>query len=236
MMYNNYYKILLQHSNAEFNDKFIRKIGVIVLNTHDGLTEEAKKLFTELNIDLNQGTFLALSEFNAKITYLSFNSQKNNYHDFMINEVKHLSPYSLNTPNVLIVGCSIEGSLEIIAHNEAKIARLTSSKTKAMNDPYFYLPQKNISQEKLILSICESIKNLDINDIELRNKFFPANKATTLSVGMNIKDWHKTITSRFSPIGVEKEVFDIFELIRNSLKKYYPDIIKDSQYYIDHYK
>lgn len=150
-MHNQFYEKLLKHSNAVFEDKFIREIGVIVLNNHDGLTEEAINLFEDLNIDLSQGTFLALSEFNSKITYLSFNSKREDYHDFIINKLKHLSPYSLNTPTVLVVGCSIEGSLEIIAHNEAKIARLTSSKTNAMNNPYFYLEQKNPEIEDYLI-------------------------------------------------------------------------------------
>ena len=48
---------------------------------------------------------------------------------------------------------------------------------------------------------------------------------------MNIKDWDKTIKSRFSPIGVEDEVFEIFKLIRTELQKYYPIIIKDEDIY-----
>lgn len=64
---------------------------------------------------------------------------------------------------------------------------------------------------------------------------FPANKATALSIGMNIKDWDKTIKSRFSPIGVEDEVFEIFKLIRLKLKKYYPLIIKNEEDYLAYY-
>ncbi len=235
-MYNQIFSKLLQHSGADFKEKYVNKIGAIVLSTHEGLTEEAKKLFFDLNIDISQGTFLAISEFNAKLTYLAFNSKTNNYHDLMINKLQHLSPYSLNTPSVLIVGCSIEGSLEIIAHNEAKIARLTSSKTKAMSEPYFYIPEYNSKIIQYIEKTKEELKKLNINDLELRNKLFSANKATALSVGMSIKDWHKTIIGRFSPVGVEQEVFEIINLIRNKLQKYYPLIIKDEKYYNDKYK
>ncbi len=37
----------------------------------------------------------------------------------------------------LISGVSVETSLELIAHKEASVARLTSSKTNAMNLPLF---------------------------------------------------------------------------------------------------
>lgn len=65
---------------------------------------------------------------------------------------------------------------------------------------------------------------------------YPSNKSTALSIGMNIKDWHKTIQGRFSPIGVEDEVFQIFNEIRNKLNVYYKDIIKEEEFYHKIYK
>lgn len=47
---------------------------------------------------------------------------------------------SIHPDNILtwvIAGCSIEASLELIAHKEAIVARLTSSKTKAMDKPLY---------------------------------------------------------------------------------------------------
>jgi hypothetical protein len=41
-----------------------------------------------------------------------------------------------------LAGISLETSLELIAHSEARVARLTSSKTSAMSHPLFRIQAK----------------------------------------------------------------------------------------------
>jgi hypothetical protein len=55
----------------------------------------------------------------------------------MIKKLKHLSVYAGNDITFLIAGCSIETALEFIAHHESRVARLTSSKTRAMSDTLY---------------------------------------------------------------------------------------------------
>jgi thymidylate synthase ThyX len=94
-----------------------------------------------LNINSNQD-YLSSGEFKGRITYLSFKKESTEedakkYHDLMIKKLKHLSVYAGNDITFLIAGCSIETALEFIAHHESRVARLTSSKTRAMSDTLY---------------------------------------------------------------------------------------------------
>ena len=56
-------------------------------------------------------------------------------------------------------GIALETSLELIAHHEASIARLTSSKTKAMSNPLFRVqgsPDERAAQKAAIRKLLDA--------------------------------------------------------------------------------
>lgn len=230
-MYRNIMETIINHWNWVVDWNFVTKPWITVMNTHDWLTLEGSELLQKLWISTEQWTWLALSEFNARLTYLAFNDiwPSELYHNKMIDSLKHLSPYSLPTPQVLVSWCSIETSLELVAHVEAKIARLTSSKTLAMSEPLYRVQgtmedmdmQKNIINKYLDMRSNEET----LLPTEFLNMTQPSCKATALAIGMNPKDWHRTIKSRFSPTWVETEVREVIEIIRERLSPYYTPLI-----------
>lgn len=109
-------------------DIFVTKTGVMITKRSQ-LTDKAKSLFDILNIDQSATDSEQHAEFNSRLTYLSFKNKKTDSSDYnhkMIHEYGHRSVYNDEVVTLLIAGCSVETMLEFIAHNEAKVARLTS--------------------------------------------------------------------------------------------------------------
>lgn len=221
---------LVNKSFGHTEGNFVSKPGVMLLHNYEGLTTQSKDLFYHFNICKNQSDLLQLSEFCSRITYLSFKDtveDSTEYHKKMIQTYGHLSPYSMNTPCFLIAGCSIEAMLEFVAHKEASIARLTSSMTKAMDEPLFVIDsdiEKEYITKQLELRM-EYQEKLNYLPLEYKNRLYLANKATAFVVGMNLKDWHKTFIGRISHYGVEKEMVNLCSRICEILHTYYPLII-----------
>jgi thymidylate synthase ThyX len=245
------HKKLIENSGGEVEDVFVLKTGVIITKTSN-ITQEAQELFKSLNIDFDlndkKTETKAHAEFNSRLTYLSFldnASNNNNYINKMINEFQHLSIFNDEYVTFLIAGCSVETELEFIAHNEAKVARLTSSKTKAQNEPLYKIidsisidreTQKSFIKDfiKLKESYKEQFKTNDnsINN-EVFNLFTTGNKAVSFTITMSIKDWHKTLIGRLSEHGVEYEMLQICEEIALQLNNIYPYFFKTiSEYYL----
>ena len=129
------HKILIEESGGKVQDIFVEEVGVL-LTKKPSVSEKALDLFEKLNIDNERPEYEQHAEFNSRLTYLSFKNNKESskkYNEKMINEYGHRSVYNDEQVTFLIAGCSIETMLEFIAHNEATIARLTSSKTNAQN-------------------------------------------------------------------------------------------------------
>lgn len=224
---------LVTAGGGETTGRFVKKPGVLVLATHSGLTREAKMLFQALNLDMRQSDDMLLGEFGARLTYLSFPSgpyDAQAYHRKLIEELGHLSSYSMPLPAVLIAGCSLEAGQEFVAHHEAQIARMTSSATKAQDAPFFAL-QGSEAEQSTMMNALQQILALSLPDTgvlsrEARNMLNPACKATAMVVGMSIKDWRKVLKGRQSPVGVEAEVVDLAICAQNALAQAYPAVIQ----------
>lgn len=225
-------ELLVTTGDGEIQGRFVKKPGVLVLATHSGLTPYAKKLFQALNLDMRQSDDMLLGEFGARLTYLSFPSglyDADAYHRKLVDELGHLSSYSMPLPAVLIAGCSLEAGQEFVAHHEAQIARMTSSATKAQDTPFFTL-QGTETEQSIMQAALEQILALELLDTatlsrEARNMLNPACKATAMVVGMSIKDWRKVLKGRQSPVGVEAEVVDLAIRTQNALAQVYPAMI-----------
>lgn len=230
------HKKLIEAAGGEVDDIFVLKTGVRI--TKQSALRNNYILDT-MNIDTSSQE-KAHAEFNARLTYLAFKDTKednNNYIDRMINEFQHRSIFNDEYVTFLIAGCSVETELEFIAHNEASVARLTSSKTNAQNEPLFKVfgtDHEIYCQKEIIKKI---IKLKDPYREQLSNEMFNmlnvGTKAVSFTITMSIKDWHKTLIGRLSNSGVETEMLDICEHIAIQLKEEYPYFFKSVEDYYD---
>lgn len=209
--------------------------SAVVLKSYTKLSEEFLEIIKNMNISQEQEEYLQNAEFCGRITYLSFlDNQVSTPETFpkkMI-ELGHLSVFNDIEVSFLIAGVSIETMLEFVAHNEGKIARLTSSKTDAQNECLYNI---NLKEEKEFLSNLEKNKDKmkEILSNERINMLSSGTKAVSFTISMSLKDWHKTLIGRLSKNGVETEMLEVCEKIAKKLKEKYPILILDIEdYYV----
>lgn len=136
----------------------------------------------------------------------------------------------------LLSGISVETSLEFIAHHETKVARLTSSKTKAMNLPLFEINNYDKTQMKLVESALKSRIGLatDSSSIENVNLTLPAAKSTVAVFTVTLKDLDSILIGRLgNPRGNETAVIKVATKICQVLHHKYPEFIKPLEYYLN---
>lgn len=233
-------KLITNSGGLVEDDLFVVKPGIMITK-RSGITKQAEELFDIMNIDTSEDETSQHAEFNSRITYLSFKDEKSSsrsYNDDMINKYGHLSVYNDEYITFLIAGCSVETELEFIAHNEASVARLTSSKTSAQNEPLFRVMGDKIGLQKIMineqLSLKERYKNdFGVENQEMMNMNSFGTKAVSFTITMSLKDWHKTLIGRLSHHGVENEMLEIMEVIADKLKEEYPYLIKSKEEYYD---
>jgi len=226
---------IIELSNGKVeDDKFVREAGVMITQVSEA-TPEYKELIKNMNINTDQASYSQCAEFNGRITYLSFLDEeisiKDEFTDKMTNQFGHLSVFNSTQVEILIAGTSVETALEFIAHNEASVARLTSSKTNAQNDPLYTI--KYDEEKEFINKITELKDNLNFDDNERSNMLNSGTKSVSFLINMSLKDWHKTLIGRLSKNGVETEMLEICEKIANLLKNRYPLVIKNVEEYYD---
>eukprot|EP01125_Pyxidicula_operculata_P015851 TRINITY_DN5400_c0_g1_i1.p1 TRINITY_DN5400_c0_g1~~TRINITY_DN5400_c0_g1_i1.p1 ORF type:complete len:1269 (+),score=275.17 TRINITY_DN5400_c0_g1_i1:199-3807(+) len=142
----------------------------------------------------------------------------------------------------LLAGISIETSLEFVAHKEARVARLTSSKTNSMNVPLFRVQGIDTWAQRKYL--CEVIKQRVKfensyqprkkwdNGSELFNITSPGCKSTAMLYTMSVKDFHKLFIGRMGPDGNENEVREVVRKMASDLHQAYPDHILSPDDYL----
>jgi len=162
------------------------------------------------------------------------------------------NPAAVNV-SFLLAGCSVETSLEMIAHGEAKVARLTTSRTSAMEHPlYRVLDTQDPENQKLyfghMLRRRSHLRKLlrsdmalvagqpptktrrDRGEFEVDNQAASAAKTTFLVYTMSLADYNKLFIGRCAP-GNEQETVDICCDMADQLHARYPDYIRTSAQY-----
>jgi thymidylate synthase ThyX len=233
---------LINRSGGEVsNYRFVEKPGVKLISKTK-LTEDGKQLFDAMNIDQDRPDYEQSAEFNSRITYQSFNEEEGDSEEFnrkMVEDFGHLSVHSSYTATFLIAGVSIETCQELIAHTEASVSRLTSSRTKAQDDPLFRLtgtPEEKEMQKDVIstgLARVKDLRGVDLNKDErdTTNRLYPGAKVTALTYHMSIKDFHKTFIGRLSEHGVERDMRSVCEEMCEILHEEFPLVVKEPDHY-----
>lgn len=239
---------LILTAGGELDDtqRFVTKPGVSILNMTQE-TPHGKEIYSAFNIDTDRADYEQRGEFKSRITYLSFPNEAVNASDYnkkMAQEYQHLSVHSATHIEFLIAGVSIETCLEFVAHGEAKVARLTSSKTKAMDDTLYRLQgtaDEQVLQKKLILEFLQlkrqyeqahQPRTLSSNGTEFTNMLNLCCKVNAFTYAMSLKDYHKLFIGRLSTSGNEQEVQEVCTLMCEQLHQQFPLVIrKPNDYY-----
>ena len=241
----NHIKLITSTGGTVSDDTYVTKPGVAITKV-SALTDAAKLVFETMNINTQNSEAEQSAEFNSRITYLSFKDEKdltNRLNSNMVNKFQHLSVYNDEYITFLISGTAVETELEFIAHNEASVARLTSSKTNAQNEPLYKLISFDTSEEMLDIQKTMILKNIEMreelvakhgtdfllknkNNREVFNLLNIGSKAVSFTITMSLKEWHKTLIGRLSHSGVELDMLEIMEMVAGQLKDRYPEVIK----------
>lgn len=136
----------------------------------------------------------------------------------------------------LISGVSVESSLEFCAHKEARVARLTSSKTNAMSMPLFRVQGDSTAAQRMFLHQAASMRNRSLalkqDPIEFSNMLLPAAKCTALCYSMKLGDFHKLFIGRIPEPGNENEVRGVAARMADALHGLFPSFIRSSAGYL----
>lgn len=234
---------LVQLSGGTIEDGlFVTEPGVKLLACTE-LAEGSRELFDAMNIDDDRPDYEQLAEFNSRVTYLSFNDESSSskeYNRKMVDEFGHLSVHSSYQATFLLAGVALETCLELVAHSEASVSRLTSSRTKAQDRPLFRISggeSERQLQKEITSHISERVQDnhgydgLSKDERERINRLYGGNKCTALTYTMTIKDFHKTFIGRLSHHGVESGMREVCEKMCDVLHGKYPLVVRKPDHY-----
>lgn len=222
---------IIKFSGGTVENGIVLKPGIKIIQKSEP-TEFARQLFQQLH--LSENDYEALAEFNNRLTYLNFSDQyEPDYLKNIIVKHGHLSGFSATNITFLLAGISIEASLEMIAHSEAVVSRLTTSKTKAMDVPLLVKHPNTPPEEfEKAAAYLKSFDAASPENREFRNRCHPGIKATVLTYTMNLKQFHRLFIGRMPKAGNEEEVRDICFEMCSQLNELYPLIIKAPAEYL----
>lgn len=240
---------LIVENGGELDDsgRFVVKPGCSILSLSQE-TDNGSSLYALLNIDTNRPAYEQRAEFKSRLTYLSFLSEPNNggvYNKKMAQDYQHLSVHSSTYVEFLIAGVSVETCLEFVSHAEAKVARLTSSKTKAMDDTLYRLQGNDKEQQfqkqfiQQFLQFKHSLeaegrpRDLSSHGTEFTNMLNLCSKVNVFTYCMNLKDYHKLFIGRLSTEGNEQEVQEVCTMMCRQLHEKFPLVIREPNYYYE---
>lgn len=144
---------------------------------------------------------------------------------------------------LLFAGVTIETSLELIAHG-VDVARLTSSKTSAMNFPAYRIvgddpgiQDAQILYTKAVLLLRSIFENhfqprkLWGSGTEIQNRMAPAHKATVLTYSLPLKRLDWILKGRLPKEGNEEELREVAAIVARELSERYPGAIRAPEEY-----
>lgn len=142
-----------------------------------------------------------------------------------------------NLVTFLIAGCSAEAVIELCAHGEASVARLTTSKTKAMCETLYRVysdahdqPIDTTWQKQMIQSILELRQQFSEHggdqSTEVFNMLNLGTKCLSLCYSMSLAGLNKLFIGRTQEPGNESEIRAIVKEMIAVLHPIYPQIIR----------
>lgn len=231
------HRLVVETGGAIEHDRFVTRPGCLLIASTTA-TPRGRALMTALNIGGGGDDYADLAELGSRLTYLAFEedadpSRSAEYLTKIALEAQHLSIFGASYATFLLAGIAAETSHELVAHREARIARLTTSNTRAMDAPLFRLQgtaESQARQRKEILAMLAA-RSGDIPERELSNMQNPGSKATALTFTMCLKDFHTLFIGRLPEKGNEMEVREVCTRMCEELHAAFPFVIRPPGFY-----
>jgi thymidylate synthase ThyX len=231
------HRLVVETGGAIEHDRFVTRPGCMLVASTTA-TPRGRALMTALNIGPGED-YADLAELGSRLTYLAFKdsppdaTRSAEYLTKIALEAQHLSIFGASHATFLIAGIAVETSLELVAHREARVARLTTSNTKAMDAPLFRLqgtPEAQAAQRREILAMLGA-RSSEIETRELSNMQNPGSKVTALTFTMCLKDFHTLFIGRLPEKGNEIEMREICTRMCEDLHAAFPFVIREPAFY-----
>ena len=235
-------RLIERSGGAVEDERFVTRPGCLIL-AETTPTPEAQLLFDELHLDPSRPPYERLGEFNGRLTYLSFPEAPASaaFNEALARRHQHLSVHGPTHVTLLLAGLSVEAAFELCSHREARVARLTTSRTRAMDDPLYRLfgsPEERRWQRDLLRSLLDlrgplapSLRDASPDGRELFNRLDTGSRATALTYTMSIKDFHTLFIGRIPEGGNEAEIRDLCSLMCETLAARFPLVIRSPAEY-----
>jgi adenylate kinase family enzyme len=174
--------------------------------------------------------------------------EKNNIYFVVKPGIKIMADTGIDHPNnlitFLIAGISVETEIELVSHREAKVARLTTSKTKIMDVPLFRIypflhgKLQNTLFQKLRIIKVRNTRNETLivsNNIprEISNINNLGSKVIVLTYSITLADLHDMFIGRTNEKSNESEMRDVVAQMIHLLHSTYPNQIKNYNFYLN---
>lgn len=231
------HRLVRETGGAIEQERFVTRPGCMLI-ARTAATPAGRALMQGLNIG-ESADYADLAELGSRLTYLSFADapdaeRSRAYLTKVAVEAQHLSIFGASHATFLVAGIAVETSLELVAHREARVARLTTSNTKAMDAPLFRLQgsaEAQARQRRDILAALAAFGPRADGERELANMQHPGSKATALTFTMCLKDFHTLFIGRLPARGNELEVREICARMCEILHTEYPLVIREPASY-----
>lgn len=217
------------------DERFVTKPGCLIV-AETAIDPAANALLDAMGISPG-ADYARLGELTSRLSYLSFKEAADsatNYLDRVANKMQHMSIFNGTNVTFLIAGISVETSLELIAHHEARVGRLTTSNTAAMDDPLFRLQGSPMAQRRQRGEIMRLMDRVPIagEEREFMNMNRPGSKCTAITFTMSLKDFHSFFIGRMPEKGNETEVREVAALMCTQLHERFPIAIREVAAYL----
>lgn len=228
-------QIIMAGNGVVEDDLFVLKPGVLLMNVTE-TTSEAAALLDRLGLDADLRGNARVAAFDARLTYANFPDDDARSGEAYLRSVVegrgHTSVAARAYASILFAGISMEDSIEFVAGRNGRSARLTSSDTKAQDDPLYCVRGSHWERiaQKAFVSRVTRLRSASSAESfggrYVRNMLNLGNRATLLHMGMCMEDWHGIFRGRLPAQGNEPAVRDAFARACELLHPRFPYLIR----------
>jgi hypothetical protein len=201
-------------------------------------------------LDTSQPAEHQLAQWMCMLTYGNFGDAKileeglPSYVHRVAADYNHVSVYGQSFVPITIMGVSVEILVELLSHRAGWVGRLTTSATKAQDDPLYRVLGTADEREFEMKFINDFLKWREsaiggnpkesaYGKKESSNRMNLGVKAISLTIGLTLVEWSWILSGRIPKSGNEEEVRDLAHRICCVLRKneMYRDVIKPPEDY-----
>ena len=229
--YQDKFREIVNTTGGKTDVGYVLSSGCMIVTT-SSITSESSFLFDYVNIDSAAPGYERLAEFNTHLPHLDFKQSQRTGKNFHENGPIKYSPGAFKHMSVgfILAGISLETSFDLTNQPGAKVTKLISSDTLAMNDPFYRIQgtESQISEFKSYLSRVVNPSSFSL-PTEFKNMMLPSCKATIIVFTMNLCEYDELFRKLIEPHGSEFK--EILSLMCDKLSRSYPLAIRPTKEY-----